>query len=64
MRAHKNAGPLHIENLCESLNNRSVCSLFFQMALEGKAIKEEILDKDLYEANLIRAKGELITRIE
>lgn len=34
------------------------------MALEGKAIKEEIPDKDLYEANLIRAKGELITRTE
>lgn len=30
------------------------------MALEGKVIKEEILDKDLYEVNLIRAKGELI----
>lgn len=30
----------------------------FQMALDSKTIKEEILDKDIYEANAIRAKGE------
>lgn len=33
-------------------------SLQFQMALDSKTIKEEILDKDIYEANAIRAKGE------
>lgn len=60
MRAYKNAGPLHDENFRELLNNWIVSLFFFQMALEGKVIKEEILDKDLYEVNLIRAKGELI----
>lgn len=29
------------------------------MALDSKTIKEEILDKDIYEVNTIRAKGEL-----
>lgn len=28
------------------------------MALDSKTIKEEILDKDIYEANVARAKGE------
>lgn len=28
------------------------------MALDSKTIKEEILDKDIYEASAIRAKGE------
>lgn len=28
------------------------------MALDSKTIKEEILDKDIYEANSMRAKGE------
>lgn len=30
------------------------------MALDSKTIKEEILDKDIYEANAIRAKGESV----
>lgn len=33
----------------------------FQMALDSKTIKEEILDKDIYETNAIRAKGEYQT---
>lgn len=32
------------------------------MALDSKTIKEEILDKDIYEANAIRAKGEYQSR--
>lgn len=35
----------------------------FQMALDSKTIKEEILDKDIYEANAIRAKGEWIDQL-
>lgn len=38
---------------------KSMCIyISFQMALDSKTIKEEILDKDIYEANAIRAKGE------
>lgn len=32
------------------------------MALDSKTIKEEILDKDIYEANAIRAKGKYQSR--
>lgn len=33
------------------------------MALDGKAIKEEILDKDLYDTNTLRVKGLLLSPI-
>lgn len=29
------------------------------MALDAKAIKEEVLDKDMYDSNTRRAKGKL-----
>lgn len=42
----------------------SILYFFFhlQMALDSKTIKEEILDKDIYEANSMRAKGESFVR--
>lgn len=30
------------------------------MALDGKAIKEEILEKDVYEVSVLRVKGKKI----
>lgn len=33
------------------------------MALDAKAIKEEVLDKDMYDSNTRRAKGKSITQV-
>lgn len=33
---------------------------FFQMALDAKAIKEEIPDKDIYDSSARRTKGEYL----
>lgn len=34
------------------------CFVLFQMALDGKAIKEEIPEKDIYDTNSRRVKSE------
>lgn len=37
------------------------CSYFSQMALDGKAIKEEIPEKEVYDSGSVRrAKGEFV----
>lgn len=46
--------------LISSPRSDCVIQLFlivFQMALDAKAIKEEVLDKDMYESNARRVKG-------